>query len=306
VDLRQLRYFVAVTEESGFRAASRELYVTQPALSRALRDLELLLGVQLLDRTPQGVQPTDAGREFLVYARAILAQAEAAESAMRNRASRRSGVRIGVVAGILGAGELTAPILHEFQAAREDLDVGLEDLSFCDQVSPLLNGQLDAALVRGPLEHPELDVVPIAQERRMLLVGADHELAAEEVVSIGDVLDQPTLPLGAPPEWSAFWQLDGQRGAPHPHPEVSPTTTIANMQLAVASSNAVISVPGAMSRLAPNALVRCVGLQGTELSMIAVARRRRDERREVTDFIDHAGRTTERLIGLLPGGALPS
>jgi DNA-binding transcriptional LysR family regulator len=304
VDLRQLRYFVAVVEERGFRRASRELYVAQPALSRALRQLELSLGVRLLERTAQGVELTDAGGEFLVHARLIIAHADAATAAMRDRVGCRPALRIGVVAGMLGAGELTAPIVDDFRHERPNLDVELEELSFVDQVGPLLGGALDVALVRDPLDHPGLDVVPLASEERALLVGAAHPLAGEAGVSATDVLDEPTLPLGSPDAWSAFWQLDDLRGKPNRFAQTAPATTVPSMQLAVASGQMVISVPGAMGRLAPNPLVRCVDLHDAEPSTIAVARRRHDRRTEVAAFVDQAIATTEKRIDLLPGGAV--
>jgi DNA-binding transcriptional LysR family regulator len=301
VDLHQLRYFVAVVEERGFRKASRVLYVAQPAISQALRQLETELEVQLLHRTPVGVELTEAGGEFLVHARNILGQARQAKAAMHERAGRRSGLRLGVVAGILGAGELTAPIFQEYREAYPSVEMEMEELSFCDQTGPLLGGHLDVALVRGPFDHPDLDVIPIALERRGLMVGAGHELAGETEVDVQDVLGEHTLPLGSPDAWSAFWQLNDLRGRPLVHPGAPPATTISSMQLAVANDTMIITVPDAMGRLAPIPLVRYVGLRNAEPSVIAVARRRGDQRPEVRAFIDEAGRTCERNIHLLAG-----
>lgn len=305
MDLRQLRYFVAVAEEQGFRKAARVLYVAQPAISLALRRLEEELQVELLRRTPRGVELTDSGREFLVHARAILGQADDAKAAMRERAGRRSRLRIGVVAGVLGAGELTAPIFQEHREAYPDLHVEFEELSFCDQAGPLLNGALDAALVRGPLQHPDLEVVPIALEQRAVMVGAGHELACESAVSVDEILGEYTLPLGSPDGWSSFWQLDGPRGRANLHPEVAPAMSIPNMQLAVADNRTIITVPAAMPRLAPNPLVRCLELLDAEPSTIAVAHRRGDRRTEVSGFVEQAALTSEQRIDLLAGGSLP-
>lgn len=305
MDLRQLRFFVAVAEERGFRRASRELYVAQPSVTRALHQLEAELGVQLLHRTARGAELTEAGHEFVVHARRILAQAETAKAAMLERARIRPGLRIGVVAGVLGASELTAPILQEHRDAHPDLGVELAELSFCDQVGPLLAGDLDVALVRGPIAHRDLDVTPLALERRALLVGAQHALAAEAEVGVQDVLDEPTLPLASPEAWAGFWQLDDLRGAPNAHPGVAPVTTIQNMQLAVSGGPMVITVPDAMGRLAPNPLVRYVGLTDAPPSTIAVAHRRGDRRPGVRAFLDQAARTTEARIELLQGGTLP-
>src|ERR1700758_1253828 len=204
VDLRQLRYFLAVVEEGGVRRAAQKLYVAQPGVSRALHQLERELGVELFHRTSGGVQLTDAGLEFVLHARGMLEGEARAKAAMRERAARGRTVRIGVVAGVLGAGELTAPILHGYREAHPDVDAAVVELSFCDQVGPLLDGRLDVALVRAPLAHPGLDVAPIALERRALLVGSDHELAGEQEVDVQDALGEHTLPLGSPDEWSAF------------------------------------------------------------------------------------------------------
>src|ERR1700756_2061100 len=106
MDLRHLRYFVAVVEARGFRPASRTLFVAQPALSNALHQLERELGVELLERTPRGIQLTEAGQEFLGHARTLLRQADAAVGAMRECARRRPGIRIRVIAGVLAASEL--------------------------------------------------------------------------------------------------------------------------------------------------------------------------------------------------------
>lgn len=307
VDLRQLRYFIAVVEEQGFRKASRALYVAQPAISHAIRQLEEELGVSLLHRTARGVELSDAGREFLGHAYGMLHQAEEAKAAMRARASWRPGsLRIGAIAGILGAGELTAPIFREHRRAHPELVTAFEELSICDQIGPILAGGVDAAIVRGPLVHPELEVIPIATERRALLVGAHHELAQEVEVDVEDILDHRTMPLGAPGSWSGFWQLDDLRGRSNPHPDVLPSRTIRDMQRVAAEGTTVITVPDAMSRLAPSSLVCSVGLRGAEPSIIGIARRRGDRRPEVMAFIEQAAGTAERFMSVLPGGSLPA
>jgi DNA-binding transcriptional LysR family regulator len=307
VELRHLRYFVAVAEEGAMRRASDRLFTAQPSISRALTQLETELGVRLLRRTPCGVELTDAGGELLVHARRILAETTEARIAMRRRAAPRAGaLRIGVVAGILGASELTAPIFESYRAARPDVDVELHDVSFCDQTAPLLSRALDVSVVRGPVGHRELDVVPIALEPRVLLVSNAHELAGEECVDVEDVLDQPTLPLQAPEDWGSFWQLEDLRGASCSDPEAMPADTVANIQMSVATSRTVVSVPKAFSRLAPHPLVRTVDLAGPEPSVIAIARRRDETRREVNEFLEHATVAAHAAVPTLEGWELPA
>lgn len=294
-------------EEQGFRKASRILFVAQPAISHALRQLEDELGVRLLHRTSRGVELSEAGREFLGHAYSMLNQAEEAKAAMRARAAWQPGsLRIGAIAGILGAGELTAPIFQEHRRAHPELNTAFEELSFCDQIGPVLAGGVDAAIVRGPLNHPELEVVPIATEARALLVGAHHELAQETEVDAEDVLEHQTLPLGAPGSWSGFWALDDLRGKTNSHPDLAPARTIRDMQRLVAEGTTVITVPDAMSRLAPSSLVCSVGLRGAEPSTIGIARRRGDQRPEVVAFIEEAADTAKRFMSVLPGGSVPA
>jgi DNA-binding transcriptional LysR family regulator len=306
VELRHLRYFVAVAEEGAMRRASDLLYTAQPSISRALSQLEADLGVTLLRRTPYGVQLTDAGGEFLVYARRILAQTREARIAMSRRAAPRvGGLRIGVVAGILGASELTGPIFESYRALRPDVEVEMHDVSFCDQTAPLLSRSLDVSVVRGPVAHRELDVVPIALEPRVLLVSTGHELAGETSVDVGDILDQPTLPLQAPEDWDAFWQLEDVRGTSASSRDTKPVDSVANIQMAIATSEMVVSVPQAFSRLAPHPMVRTVDLVEPPPSVIAVARRRDEDRREVREFVEQAALAANAAVPSLDGWTLP-
>ena len=109
MDLRQLRYIVAVADAGGIRKASRRLHLTQPSLSQALRQLEAELGVELIRRSARGAELTEAGAELVDYARDILDRANTAKIAMRRHAEQRSStLRIGLLEGTIAAGELTA------------------------------------------------------------------------------------------------------------------------------------------------------------------------------------------------------
>ena len=169
MDLRQLSYLVAVGDEGGIRAAARRLHISQPQVSQALRRLESELGVELMRRSSRGVALTAEGEELLAHGREILDRVSLARTTLRRMADQQSStLRVGVVAGVLSAGELLAPILAAFGAARPDVALRLEDLAFNDQVSPLLAGTVDAAIVRAPVSHPDIVMTPIAQEPRVV------------------------------------------------------------------------------------------------------------------------------------------
>lgn len=307
MDLRQLSYLVAVSESGGIRAAARSLYVAQPTISNALRLLELELGAVLVLRTPQGTELTPAGEELVRHARDLLVGFTAAREAVRRVVEQTSEIlRVGMVSGMVSAGELVSPIIAGFARGHPNVELELSDISFGDQVTPLLAEVVDVLLVRGPLErgplaHSELTVVPLAEEPRALLVASDHELAAESAVSAGDVLDLPTLPLAAPDGWSGFWQLDDLRGGAATDERVAPVSSHAEVEMAVASRGVVISTPAAAMRFHPNPLVRAVPLTDAPLAVIGVAYRRRDSRPHVRQFVQAAVAAAELHLHLMPG-----
>jgi DNA-binding transcriptional LysR family regulator len=303
VDLRQLRYLVAVADEGGIRRASRQLHLTQPSLSQALRQLEAELGVELIRRSARGAELSEAGVEFVEYAREILDRAAAAQTAMRRRAEQRSStLRVGLLAGIIAAGELTAPILDHFHRARPDVQVQLSDIGYFDQSKPLLSGEIDVALVRAPLLHREIHVTPVATDPRLILVGATHPLAGVDRVNLEDILDERTVPIMGPDYFSAFWHADDLRGRPNTDPTLAPARTVADLQFAVATGRVIMIAASVTARVLPNSLLRPVEVAGLTPSLIAVARRRADDRRVVRDFVDAAVETAATEIALLPGG----
>jgi DNA-binding transcriptional LysR family regulator len=306
MDLRQLTYFVAVAEEGGIRAAARRLHIAQPQVSLALRRLEGELGVELMQRSPRGIELSPSGRELLGHGRDILARVDQARAALRQMAEpASSALRIGVMAGVLSAGELLAPMLAAYRQARPDVALRLQDLPFGAHVTTVVEGLVDVAIVRPPVSHPDLEVTPLAQEPRVVMVGGGHEVAGVDSLAVEEILHFPTLPIDAPTDWADYWQLNDYRGGPNWESTVAPVRTVPEAQFALATHNLLITSPGALGRLAPNPLVRVITLTGASPTVIAVVRRRRDRRRALTQFIETAQATTERFIDLLPAGALP-
>jgi DNA-binding transcriptional LysR family regulator len=305
MDLRQLRYFVAVVDEGGIRKASRQLFLAQPSISQALRQLEAELGVELIRRKHSGIELTEAGTEFVDYARDILDRANRATTAMRVRAEEQTcTLRVGLLSGLIAAGELTAPIIEHFKELRPDVNVQLVELGFDDQAAPLRRDVVDVALVRGPMHDSALDVVPLVLDQRILLVGATHELAYQEQVAAEDILDQRMIPVTAPDYFASFWHLDDVRGGPNVDKTMPAARTVPELQLAVATGRVIMAAVSTIARILPNALVRTVSLTGVDPSIIAVARRRDDRRRVVTDFVQAAGEAADAKLELLPGAKL--
>jgi DNA-binding transcriptional LysR family regulator len=197
VDLRKLRYFVAVAEELNFSRAAERLHIAQPVLSRQIRALEDELRVQLFVRTKRSTELTEAGRQLLEDARPLLASAEA----MRRRAVQASrGPRtftIGFMPGIT----ITAAV-RALTAKHPDLSIELVRTTWDDQVEVLHDGRVDVSIVRLPIDQQGLSVRRLFDEPRVVMLPADHRLAGKQSVQIGDLADDHLLQdPDAVPEW---------------------------------------------------------------------------------------------------------
>ena len=305
MELRHLKYFVAVVEAGTMRRASYQLYVAQPSISRALVQLEASLGVTLMNRLPHGIEMTDEGREFFMYAKRILAQADEAQTAMRRRAKARNSLRIGVVAGIHGTSWLTAPIFETFREQHPDTHVELVEISFEDQTEALVGCAVDVAIVRPPVHHREVDIVTLAHEPRALLVSAEHDFAGEPDLSVEDILRHPTAPLAGPEDWAAYWQLDELRGGNIAPSWAQPADSVHNIQLSAVTGEMVLTVPISFNELAPHPLLKTVPLRDVDPCQIAIARRNGDRRRDVGQFIERAVTSSAAATLQLDGWSPP-
>jgi DNA-binding transcriptional LysR family regulator len=193
MELRHLRYFVAVAEEENVSRAALKLHVSQPALSRQIRDLEEELGFLLLERSAKSVRLTEAGRTFLPEARAVLQRAEEAVVAARAVATGSGELHVGY------APSLTARILpatlRAFQAELPKVRVRLHDLSTEEMLAGLREAKLQfafmvrctPALLRG-LQFEELLREPIC-----LAVAPKHPLAGRRTVTVAEAAKEPFI-----------------------------------------------------------------------------------------------------------------
>src|SRR5579864_6626294 len=190
MELRHLRYFVAVAEAGSLTvAAARKLHTSQPSLSRQIRDLEHEVGAQLLTRRARGIELTPAGRAFLDHARAVLSQVEAAgEAARRVAHPSRPCFAMGFLTG------------HELKWMPEALRILRDELPNIDvmissQYSPLLadglsKGRIDAAFLRPEKGVPELAYRVLVKEPLMVVLPGDHRLAALKAISPRDLVGE--------------------------------------------------------------------------------------------------------------------
>ncbi|GIF51973.1 LysR family transcriptional regulator [Asanoa ferruginea] len=192
VETRELRYFVAVAEESHFGRAAQRLAMAQPPLSRAIQQLERRLGVVLLHRTARGVTLTEAGSVLLREARLALEAVEAAEHRTRRAAADRPGVVLATKAG--ASRELLSKLLDAY--------VDAVDVVLCGPGEPerlLRNGRADVALLHRPYDTTAgFDTEDLHTERQVVVLPAGHPLADRPHLSMAEVNTLTGLPL---PRW---------------------------------------------------------------------------------------------------------
>src|ERR1700726_2655361 len=190
MELRHLRYFVAVAEAGSLTvAAARKLHTSQPSLSRQIRDLEDELGARLLTRRARGIELTQAGRAFLEHARSVLSQVEAASEAARRVAHPAKPC---FSMGFLTGHELTR-MPEALQILRDELPN--IDVMISSQYSPLLadglsKGNIDAAFLRREKGAPDLAFRLLVKESLVVVLPANHRLAALKAISVKDLADE--------------------------------------------------------------------------------------------------------------------
>jgi DNA-binding transcriptional LysR family regulator len=189
IEIRHLRYFLAVYEELHFGRAAEQLHMAQPPLSQATRKLEEQLGVQLLERTSRVVTPTEAGRVFAENARRVLASLDLAVAAAQRAAPQATDLRIGCVH------DLPLERLLRFLAALTEHDPTVQPrvthLPSVEQVRRLRRGELDLGVFHDGREHSDIETeLLFAGEPMVALLASEQPLAAKQVIGPDDLRDE--------------------------------------------------------------------------------------------------------------------
>lgn len=178
MELRQLRYFIAIAEEGSFSRAAHRLHVSQPPLSTQIKSLETELGVRLLERTPRGVTLSGAGAAFLEEARAVLARLDVA----RQQALRAARGELGVLSvGFVSIADygVLPPALQSFRARFPAVEVQLHELTSDAQIPLLRAGRLDLGIALAPVDAPDLEFERLLREELVLAAPAGHPAARD-------------------------------------------------------------------------------------------------------------------------------
>jgi DNA-binding transcriptional LysR family regulator len=197
LDLRKLRYFLAVADELNYGRAAGRLHIAQPVLSRQITALERELGVALFARSKRGTQLTEAGLLLREDARALMQTAAALQRRARVAGREGQHFTVGFMPGII-----VTPAVRLLQEQFPELCVDVVRTSWDDQVEMVHDGRVDASFVRLPVPRRGLTLIPLFCEPRVVALPASHYLAERKVVTVADLvpLDLMQDP-DAVPEW---------------------------------------------------------------------------------------------------------
>ncbi|MEU7692985.1 LysR substrate-binding domain-containing protein [Microbispora hainanensis] len=197
VDLRKLRYFVAVAERLHFGRAAEALHIAQPVLSRQIRALESELKVQLFVRDRRATELTRAGEQLLADARPLLASAEALRRRVGRAARGADTFTVGFMPGLI-----VTPAVRALRERHPGLTVEVVRTTWDDQADAIRDGRVDIGYVRLPIDQRGLRVRPLMDEPRVAVLPSGHRLAGKDAIGIADLADEHLLQHpDAVPEW---------------------------------------------------------------------------------------------------------
>ena len=291
LDLRLVRYFIAVAEHRHFGRAAADLRIAQPSLSRQVRSLEQQLGARLLDRTPQGTRLTEAGEIFLPRAKALLRSAAQAAAATR-AAAQPSRITIGYTSGLV-----ITPALRELRHQYPDAEVHTLHLPYNEPREALLEHRVDAVVTRLPIRTDGLHVTILYDEPRLLLIPHSHRLAGKESVTLDDIADEP-MPRLPDAAWNAYWRID-PRPDGTPAPDGPLVNAVEDKIELIAAGQAVAIVSAGLRAESLHPDLTTVSLDDVDPSHVVLATRASDRSRLVAAFRKHAQNC---LTGPAPAG----
>lgn len=276
MELRHLRYFVMAAEESNISRAAARLRLSQPAVSRQLRDLEQELGIDLFRREKSGLKLTAAGEAFLVHARDLLRRAgEAVGQMAAFRQPSKPKLAVGYIASAL-AGVLT-PALRRFAVRNPEVEVVLRELAPTEQVKELREGRIDLAFIGAacPEVEQEFSVTIIRKVPLLAVLPDNHLLALRKRVALSELEGEPFIGFAEekfPGRNTAIRQACQKAGfTPYFRHRVESQGALLAL---VAAGKGVTLAPGEMSRL-PHPQAVMIRLKPPTPYIISTAARQR-------------------------------
>jgi DNA-binding transcriptional LysR family regulator len=246
VGLRHLRSFVVLAEELHFARAAARLYVSQPALSQTIKQLEDATGLRLLERTTRRVELTADGAGLREDAVQVLAQFERMmERAQASAAGRRGALRVGYTIG--AAVDIVPRLLRAHAEQCPDVQVRTTEFDFSEPAAGLDDGRSDVAIVRPPIDVRGAQLRTLETEPRVACLPDSHRLAERDEVSVYDLLDEPIIAAPGNGPWRDYWLCCEYRGGRKP-PVVGEEATFEGEFQAVASGRGISITAHAAAR----------------------------------------------------------
>ena len=301
IELRHLRYFVAVAEEASFTAAAGRVHVAQQVLSTQIRQLEDAVGTQLLSRTSKGATLTPAGEAFLTAARETLADLDRGVAAARNAARAVSGeLSVGLGSGC--ENETRTRLLTAFEQAYPDVEVHLRIFDMTQPSAGLLDHSSDVALVRSPVAAAAIELTVVRSEPRMFVLPVGHPLTDRAELRLGDVAGLPfvTADLATdgcePRAWQDDWLIKPRPGGDVPIIGAT-ARTVDEWCEHVAAGHGIGLCPASAARFHARPGVCFVPSAGLPPAVMCVAWRTGDTRPVVRHFVSLAAESEPQPDG---------
>ena len=192
MELRHLRYFVAVAEERSFTRAAQRLHIAQPPLSRQIQQLEQLLGAQLFERNSRPLKLTETGRFFYQHAAQLLAQMDELESMARRVGKIERSLSVGFVGSTLYG--MLPKIIRRYRQLHAEVELSLHEMSTMDQIAALKEGRIDVGFGRIRTDDPGIRRVVLREERMIVALPLGHPLCeAKAALSLRDLLKETLI-----------------------------------------------------------------------------------------------------------------
>jgi DNA-binding transcriptional LysR family regulator len=296
MELRHLRYFVAVAEALNFTRAAAQLGINQPPLSAQIRQLETELGTQLFRRRARGVELTDAGKLLLEEARVILKQVEKATTGVRRRGRGETGRLILGSSGGVYFHPLIPSIIREYGKRYPDIVLNSLASNTALLVARLRAGQFDAAFIRPPIDDTEgLSVEPLVDEPAVMVLPVGHPLCRSKSAPLSALAQETFVMIGRelnPAYYDAVIMACLAAGfRPRLGPPAPQLLPIIPM---VAAGLGVSIVPQSVAGILPGAVVYLPIKGNAPRAMIGLAYQRGDRSAAVRNFIAAARSVMER------------
>ena len=281
LELRDLRYFLALAEELNFTRAAERLHLAQQALSASIRNLEADLGVQLFTRSTRHVALTAAGEALVAGARHVLESAAEAMDEVQRVGSGRAGRLIIGFSTAAGSVPQVRDIIRRFSQAAPDVDVRLVEYDFGDPTAGLGSGGSQVAFVFNPLPDESLDGITVFTDLRHVALPNGHSLAQKDELTAADLSGLPWLRVPAPDSaWTRFW-FRHPLGEPHTGAEIR--TADEWVPAIEAGRGVAFTMPTVMANF-PNTLITTRPVIDLEPGAVLLAWRRDDRDPVVAAF----------------------